>query len=321
MRGLRLTDRPEQADILFISHPKELDQIPQILPITLAPGQKLVLLSEEPFWDTVWGRDPLRRHQLLQTPDGPVPVTVLNHCTSTLYEFDEIPYFLLTNHHFSTRYGLWFRRNATRSAADWAAHFHTVPLQAAFLMRYRLDPFYDATFAEDTVFSLNNRRTEIARACHGPGMLREGTGWGDTPPRQSLPDWHLDKFLHLNRRCRFLGAIENTHQTHYISEKIFDAWAVGAIPLYEARPGHRVHDLARPGSWLNTDGMAPADIPHIMTQTATTMKTEGFEAYAAQQARLARLFSDPGPLHRELNRLHAALLREFNAVLAEPATR
>jgi len=318
LHGIQLTDRPEAADIVTLAHPKDLQTFGAELRATLSPAQRLVLLSEEPFWDTLWGKDPLNRQQLCETPAGPLPFTLLNHVTSEIFAFDEIPYFLLTDHHFSTRYALWFRRNAALTARDWGVHFHRPLLQAAFVMKFRLDPFYEASFARGAVTSLCNRRTQIAQACQGPGFQRDGEGWGEVPPRQSLLDWHLDKFLLYNRRCRFFSAIENTHLARYVTEKLFDAYAIGAIPLYIAQPGHRVHDLALPGSWVNLHDIPPSEVPALLAHRAEAIDPETLEIYAAQQRRLAQLFDDPAPLLRELARLQAALLAEFLRVLDTP---
>ena len=302
---IRVVETIAQADIVIVSHTKDLDTHSADLKARLSPHQRLVLLSEEPFWDTVWGQAPQQRHLQVQTSAGALPVVQLNHQTSAIYDFDRIPYFLLTHHHFRTRYGLWFRHNAQLSAQDWRDHFRQRAGRAAFVMARRRSTRYEVPFC------LCNQRTDVAEAC--TSAVRLGQGWGDQPPRQELPDWHLEKLLELDWRFGFVGAIENTLLPTYITEKIFDAWALGAFPLYLADAGHRVHDLARPGSWVNLLDVPPADIPARLAGFDLTV--ERLEAYAAQQADMARLFGSEAPTWAELDRLRDVLALEFKTAL------
>ena len=41
---------------------------------------------------TIWGRNPFTREQTHHTDDDPLPVTVLNHATSRIYDFERIPF-------------------------------------------------------------------------------------------------------------------------------------------------------------------------------------------------------------------------------------
>lgn len=311
----QVIDRMDGADIVILSHPKDLDNLAGQLRRRLSAAQRVVLLSEEPFWDTIWGRTPLVRNQFWPTPMEDLPVTVLNHHTSAIYDFDTIPYFLLTEYHFMTRYRRWFARNAARRPSDWQVHFRAAPYQAGFLMARRQSPRYDVAFPEAEVFSLCNQRTAMAEACQGPGFWHRGQGWHpDTPRRQALPDWHLNKFLSLDRQLRFLCAVENTHQHNYVTEKIFDAYAIGAIPLYAAGPRHRVHEIAKAGTFLNLIDTPPSDLPDRLAQF--DMDAAFCDSYAHQQRGLATLFADQTHLIRELDRLSQALEHECIQVLA-----
>ncbi|WP_139246494.1 glycosyltransferase family 10 domain-containing protein [Thalassovita taeanensis] len=308
-----MTEDPGRADIVAVSHTKDLEIFGAGLRRSLSRDQRLILLSEEPFWDTCWGTSPLERDLVHDTPDGPLPLTQLNHVTSAIYDFDKIPYFPLTSAHFSTRYTRWFSRNSMRSASGWKEHLTSSLGQAVFMMARRKSPRYEVTFPQAGVFSICNQRTAIAEACQGVEMVHLGQGWHDTPPRQGLTDWHLDKFLTLDGGYCFVSAIENTHQYSYVTEKLFDAYAVGAVPLYVAGTPHRVHELALPGTWLNLLDVPFQEIPELMADFAMTPAF--FEVYAEQQAGLARLFGDRDILHAELARLSAALFDEFSGVL------
>lgn len=301
---------------MIVSHSKDLDNYTPQIRSGISAGQPLILLSEEPFWDTVWGKDPLRRVQH-HTADGePVPFVYLNHFTSDIYKFDEVPYFLLTDTRFFTRYASWFRRNAGRSAADWRGHFATARHRVAFLAEYRNEDRFGIRFDGHDIFGMGTLRTQIALACNGPDVLRSGAGWNTLPRRQDLPDWHMDKFLDLDGNCRMLSAIENTHHTDYISEKLFDAFAVGAVPLYIAGPNHRVHDLVPAGSFINLYGLTPDE---AADRIAMFNPDESFiQNYQAAQTRLADLFSTPAAMMREYTRLSATLERELRDVTSKP---
>lgn len=311
--AIRVTDDPARADIVAVAHSKDLDTYAETLR-ALSPNQKLLLLSEEPFWDTCWGHDPLTRDLTHPAASGQLRLTQLNHMTSAIFDFAAIPYFLLTDSHFATRYGLWFARNAQIDPAGWRRHFARVSGQGAFMLARRTSPRYEVDFPGHEVFSLCNQRTAIAEACLRPGFAHIGRGWQDAPPRQDLLDWHLDKFLTLKGRFRFICAIENTHQANYVTEKIFDAWAAGAVPLYMAGPGHRVHDLALPGSWVNLIDCPPEEVP--ATLAAFPQGAEFSETYFAQQRWMAEMFGDRDVWRREFDRLRAALVAEFETVLA-----
>ncbi|WP_146591370.1 glycosyltransferase family 10 domain-containing protein [Puniceibacterium confluentis] len=305
-----VTEAAAQADLLAVAHSRDLPAAAA----ALQSGQRLVLLSEEPLWDTVWSADPLRRRQSLDTPAGPVPFTVLNHATSTVYDFARIPYFLLTDSAFFARYARWFARNATLSAADWRARLGAARWDVAFMAELRQEAVFDVDWPGRDLFGLGAARTRIALACNQGRVLRTGAGWNTLPRRQDLPDWHLEKFLDLDGQCRLLSAIENTHQNNYVSEKIFDAYAVGAVPLYVAGPGHRVHDLVPGASFLNL---------YRLSAEAAAERIAGFvpdaaqiEAYGAAQARLAALFATPAALLAEHARLRAALVQELEQVLS-----
>lgn len=312
LRDIRLVSDPGRADIVAVAHSKDLDGQASRLG-ALSRDQRALLLSEEPFWDTIWGQDPLRRDLVHTAPDGPVAVTQLNHRTSTLYRFDRIPYFLLTAEHFRTRYQVWFARNAQRSAGDWQAHFAQRAGRLGFVMARRHSPRYEVRFPGSPVRSLCNLRTEIAEACQGPGTICMGRGWSGDGPRQALVDWHLQKMLDVRDRFACLGAVENTHDPDYITEKLFDAYAAGAVPLYLAGAGHRVAELAEAGSWVNLDGLEPAQVPARLAALDTGPAF--CAAYARQQQRLAALFADRDVLEAEYDRLRRALVSEFTAVL------
>jgi len=301
------------ADLVIVAHSKDLERHGLALRQRLRPDQRLVLLSEEPLWDTVWAPTPLRRAQVHMTAAGRLPYVFLNHHSSTIFDFDRIPYFLLTEHAFFPRYARWFARNGARTPEDWARHFEQTEFDIGFIAEYRDGAEFDATFPAAGIYGLGKRRTEIALACTQGRVLRTGAGWNRLPRRQSLPDWHLEKFLDYDHRIRLLSAIENTHQDNYVSEKIFDSFAMGAVPLYIAGPLHRVSDLAPSGSWLNLVGLSPADAAARIGEFRISDRF--LTRYATAQRALADLFASPGALVAEHDRLRRALVRELGACL------
>lgn len=308
-------DRPEAADMLVFAHMLDIQAAPRALVEDWrARRRPVVLLSEEPFWDTIWGRQPLTRHRVIETRYGALPVVQLTHGTSAIFTFGEIPYYLLTHHRFAAAYGARFARNRAVSASEWRRRFAAREVDLTFMFERRPEPYHAMCWPEGDVIGLCSWRTELAEACRGERVHLLGRSWQGGPSRFELSNWHLDKITRLDDATRLLGAIENTHQPDYLTEKLFDAFACGAIPLYYASRGHRVHDLGLPAaSWINLFALDPA---------AAAAQVAGFdaarfdfEAYRAAQEALAERFCDTALWVRERSRLKEALLGELEAVL------
>ena len=313
--ALEEVDHPGAADLYVFAHSLDVEAAPaELVQDWRRRRRPVVILSEEPFWDTVWGRRPLARHRVLETPSGAVPVVQLNHGTSGIYRFDRIPYYLLTNHRFAAAYGARFARNAALSGADWAKRFAARPAALTFMFERRPEPFHALRWPEAGLIGLCSWRTELAEHCTWPGVERLGQSWGAGGSRFELDNWHLDKIVRLDGHARMIGAIENTHQADYITEKLFDAFACGAWPVYFAARSHRVHGLDLPqAAWINLYGLSPARGAARLREFAPG--AEDFDAYAAAQGALAARFGDPGAWVAERARLRAAVLGELQAVL------
>ena len=314
---VQVVERVEQADIILIAHSKDLLNCADIL--AGLGDQKTVLLSEEPFCDTIWGADPFAREQQFDHNGRMLSFSVLNHSTSGIFDFDQIPYFLLTDHSYSARYAYRFRINARKSAADWKAHFAAPALQAAFVAEKRLNEKFAVSFPEHDTYGLCRFRSQVTAAyrtgAYQTGdVLRAGLGWRKGAVRQALSDWHLEKLLELDGRCRFVSALENTHQRTYVTEKFFDAFAVGGVPLYYASPAHRVHGIVPAGSWINLFGQTPEQA--VKTINAVPFEDAFFDRYTQAQAQLADLFCTPQAMVRERARLRAALIGALHPLIA-----
>jgi hypothetical protein len=322
---VEITDDPAAARIVAFAHPLDLVRHGRALAGLLArrPRLRAVLLSEEPFWDSCWAADPFSPRQLHDAGRGlAVPYAVLNHHTAGFYRADRVPYFLLTDPRYIARYRPRLARNAGFAAADWQRHFRSLPHDAAFVAEKRTLPRHAPAFPERGVWGLSLFRTRLARHCRGASVLRLGQGWAEGPPRQALADWHADKLERLDMACRYLSAVENTHQAPYVTEKLFDAFAVGAVPLYVAGPGHAAGRLLGQGGWINLwdrldrTGSGPAGFgPRQAFDAARPVGAALADAYAAAQDRLARLFETEAAVEAERDRLADGIAAALAALL------
>lgn len=302
---ISLTPDAHAADIVCFAHPEDARIWPHLA--DLSAQKPVTILSEEPFWDSLFSPDPTAPLIVLPSCEGGVPLWQINHHRSAIFDFAKIPYLLLTDHRAGPRLAAKFRRNAGLTPQDWQAAFQARAESVVFMAARREESFHDFT-PQDGIFGLSRWRSRLAAAC--PGALKLGAGWNNGPDRRHLPDWHLDKLTRMDGRARILSAIENTHQPTYLSEKLFDAFACGARPLYVAGPSHGIHRLNLPAaSWINLWGLDLRDaIQRIQTEPLD------FSAYAQAQRQLATLFADPANWLAERARLKRALLSEMSAL-------
>lgn len=273
---------------------------------------RFVVISEEPLWDSVWALNVSARTYPLDASSSDVMVHAFNHQNSDIFEFETIPYFLTTTDHFLLRYARLFARNAALSADDWLQHWQRAPIDAAFYAEKRDDERYGVNLPKDDIIGLCPYRTALAGLCTQGTVLRVGKGWGEGPARQALADWHLDKLTNLDRRCRIVSAVENTHQNGYITEKMFDAFAVGAIPVYYAGPRHRITDIVAPDTFINVHGeSAERAAERIQSFTPDRAFAEG---YRAAQRALAERFGDPATLVRERQRVSGRVTKALRTL-------
>jgi hypothetical protein len=308
-----LVDAPDDADILLISHFSDVDLFGQAIHSMLrrCPGLRLVLFSEEPFWDSCAMPDPFSRIQRFPTYDGVIDCVVLNHETTQMYRAEHIPYFLLTDPRYIAHYRPLFDRNAGWSVEDWVTHFTQARIDAVYLAGRRHSPNQAPDFGDDRMRGLSVWRSHMADACQGHMIIREGAGWSSGPRRQDLADWHSDKLQRFDLQVRYMSAFENTHQRNYISEKIWDAFAVGSVPLYVASKTHALHRLIGSAGWLNFHEAVPTAIVFVAD---TPVDLPMAASYAAQQHKLAKLFANAALIDAEYSRFCDALLAELDNV-------
>ncbi|WOI53607.1 exostosin family protein [Parvularcula sp. LCG005] len=276
----------------------------------------LVVVSEEPLWDTIWSPD--FRHQSGQIigEDFSEAYAIINHTNSDVFNFREIPYFTSTDDRYILHYRQMFERNRHYTPEDLLLHWKNAEIRGAFFAERRDDPKYDFSAPELDIYGLSAFRTQIASSFIGQqSMLVVGKDWErDTLPRQKLPDWHLDKLVTLDRKTFIASGLENTHQRNYITEKIFDAYATLSIPLYWASPEHRIHEIASEGSFLNLYDRTAEDSAQLIRTFEPDLSFA--KLYLDTQERLFRKFSSISLLTEErrgfAERLHATLLSRLN---------
>lgn len=311
--------RAEDADFLvtgfnldFKENPHEVKRL-----LEINPNLKLVVLSEEPLWDTLWSGD-------FQNPKATLRVNkdeeefvfdyfVLNHVTSEIFNLAKIPYFVTTCNDFFVRYNNLFRRNAQLDAKDYLKNWESSEFRYSFFAAKRVSESSSVSFKNDTVLGLNRFRSLVAEGLELDGILREGQGWQVKEQRQALPNWHLDKLAKLDKNSFVVSALENTHLDTYISEKIFDAFAVGAIPIYYAQPQHKVFELVPEESFINVAGKSIEEA--IKTIEEFEVNDAFMKNYMVAQEQLAELFTNQKHYVDERRRVADEMLKAFTKLI------
>lgn len=308
---LTFTEDPAKADVLLFSFIEDLRNSFSIISDALnkKPRLKIVVLSEEPLWDTLWSGDFTQKQCSDQKNNPAIDYTFLNHFTTKIYEFRRFPYFITTCDHYYLRYANFFKRNARIDLNTLRNIWSKAPYRQAFFAEKRIGKNYEIQLKNcHDVLGLCSYRSELAELAE-PNSLRVGQGWGSFVRRQALPDWHLDKLATLDRQSFIVSALENTHQRDYITEKIFDAFAVLGVPIYFAGPQHAIHRLLPEGGYINLYGLTPADAARRIKEF---MPDDSYvKAYRDSQSRLASLFSNPQEYWFERARILDLIIEEL----------
>ena len=312
---LAFTETPEKADLLLSGFNLDLREGARTLAGLLEkrPAIKLAVISEEPLWDTTWSGGFTERQRSLSAGGQEIPYLMLNHQTSRIFEYRRLPYFLLTSDDFAARYRGLLEKQLGIAPDALLDRWRKAPIDQAFFAERRSGETYSKSFPALDIRGLSAYRSQVAECAGEAGILRVGKGWDEGQRRQELPDWHLDKIAQLKGRARIVSAYENTHHRSYVSEKIFDAFAVGGIPGYYAGPQHRVFGLVPETAMINTHGLTP---PDAAARLAGFAADKAFaEAYLATQASLFRLFGDTDAIVSERRRVIKEVLAEIEALI------
>ncbi|SDE59052.1 exostosin domain-containing protein [Ruegeria marina] len=306
---IRVEQDPFKADVVMTGFNLDLKENPELFGklVRERPETRIMVISEEPLWDSLWSGGFASTSRKIKCGDTDVAYTFLNHSNSAIYDFDRIPYFLLTDNDLLARYGLLIKQNSALSSRDLLARWNNAPISAAFIAEKREGDKYEKSFPDHALYGLSSYRSEVAAKTRGKGVLREGKGWHSDKPRQDLPDWHLDKLAALTGRVRVMSSFENTHQHHYISEKIIDAFVVGGIPTYYADENHGIYKLVSPACMINTFGQSASAAAKSISET--TPNPEMAEAWLETAQNLQSLLVDHKAILAERHRIAEAVLK------------
>jgi hypothetical protein len=311
---LAFVDDPAAADLILSGFNLDWrENVAVLQPLLARPRPpKLVVMSEEPLSDVTWSGPFTGRDGRMTVKDTEIRYAFISHETSDVFHFDRLPYFVLTDDRYPVRYANLMARFAGMAPDALLRRWQAAPVTAAFFVEKREGEIYSGSFPERDITRLSAYRSAVAAQTPGAGVLRVGLGWGVPVRRQDLPDWHLDKLAQLDGRTRMVAAYENVHQHDYISEKIFDAFATGGVPVYWAGPRHRVFDLVPATAMVNTVDL---DAAAAARRIAAFVPDRAFaESWLATCARLAALFGDAGAIAAERRRVAEAAVAELLAL-------
>lgn len=311
---LEFVENPIQADLIVSGFNIDFrDNIDTLLPaLKRTHKPKLAVISEEPLWDITWSGPFRGKTGQIFAKETEINYTFLGHETSDIFEFKRLPYFILTSNSYPVRYANMISRFAKLSPKEMCDRWAKASIPAAFFMEKRMGEAYSAVFPDRDVAALSAYRTNVAECTEAPGVVRIGKGWNDDSRRQNLPDWHLDKLARLDGQARIISAFENVHQRNYITEKIFDAFAAGAVPLYWASPKHRIFELISDQSFLNTYTLSPQESARKIT--SFTPDRAFAEAWLFSAARIVEIFSDVAGVQEERRRVAQSTLQSVIAI-------
>lgn len=310
---VEIVKKLEDADILVtgfdIDFRENMDTVARLQKQN--PRLRLAVISEEPLWDTVWAAGFRERAISISEKGHTVRYAAINHTNSDVFDFRALPYFITTTDDYVARYNHFFTRNAQLKPEAVLDRWRNASIPAAFYAEKRVDPRYAKAHPDLGIHGLSAFRSELAEVFERKGVLRVGQGWGDAPKRQSLADWHLDKLASLDGKALLVSAVENTHQRSYVTEKLFDAFAVGGVPLYWADKDHGVHRLVS-GGFLNLHGRSPKEAAETLGKWRPDLDMA--KAWTATQRDLAARFSDPALLARERGRVADRVIEHLEQI-------
>lgn len=308
-------DDPKQADFLIVGFDTDLVQnSEEILKfVDQNPSLRLVVLSEEPLWDSIWSKQYKQKKSRLVIGGRELPVTTLNHVTSRIFDFDKIPYYVTTRDVYAQRYASLMGRGSDDAPSELLRRWSAAARQYASVAERREGDQYSVREPALDLVGLCSYRSELASALKARGGLCLGKGWHGDAPRQALPDWHLDKLAQLDGQVFRLSALENTHLNNYITEKIFDAFCVGAYPVYYAGKGHRVRELVADSAFLNIYDMDAASAAHAVGAFEPGLSDA--EAWLESRARIRGLFSQADALVAERARVAVEVKKELREIV------
>lgn len=307
-------NKPEDADFIVFGFYIDIKENISIIKHALAinPNIKVVVLSEEPLWDTLWSGDFTKKRQKVNIEGFDLEYYFLNHQTTSIFNFEKIPYFLTTSDDYIVRYHSLFKNNSMLTSSDIKDIWAHARVDKAFYAEHRLGDKYNVIHKTLDTRGLCSFRTELTSKFVDEGALIVGQGWSETEKRQKLADWHLDKLAALHHQTFMISALENTHQPSYITEKIFDAFSALAVPIYFSSNTHSVNKIVNKKTFINV-------FDKTVDAAASSIKSFEFNdefvsGYKQQQVDFYNLFSDYKIIYKERNRVSHEIYKELSAL-------
>lgn len=287
-------DNPERADFLVCGFFGDIKAYSEFIADVKCKNEnvQLVVLSEEPLWDTLWyyrWERPI--HDVIVEVGGTTQkwsFHFVNHANSDIFDFYKLPYFITTENLYTQRYYQLLKLSSSLSSKDLLKRWQQSKSRYSFIAEKRLRDAYHKEDHNSQLLGLSVYRTRLAMEVqeqHSEATYCMGKGWKSENTRQSLADWHLNKIITLSDDNFVVSAIENTVLDNYISEKPFDALSLGGLPIYWANESHRIHEFLSSDSMINIAGLDYKRAARLIVEFEPTL----LNAEALIQARLSLL--------------------------------
>ena len=275
-----IVSKPEKADFLVCGFFGDIKTSSDLIASVKSknPSIQLVVLSEEPLWDTLWcyrWERPI--HDVIVEVGGEDykwPFHFVNHANSDVFDFYKIPYFITTENLYTQRYCQLLKLTSSLPSKEILKRWQRAKSRYSFIAEKRLRESYHKEGHNSLLLGLSVYRTKVAMEVqkqNGAATRCIGKGWESENPRQSLADWHLNKLVTLSDDNFVVSAIENTALDNYISEKPFDALSLGALPVYWANESHRIHEFINSDSMINIAGSDYRDAAKLILDFEPTI--------------------------------------------------
>ena len=213
--------------------------------LRMNPQLKLFVISEEPLWDTIYAKNyqaSIIDSKTCLKSDDSIQFTYLSHHTSDIFDYSHLPYFITTNPVYISHYISLLSKWLLKPKNSRHVFLKASNKQPFFMLAERRTEHW-FSFDESSLGlrCLCQERSHLGDKLFDHGVV-SGKGFQNhTIVRQELHDWHLDKLLSSYGRYKCVSAIENTFHVNYVTEKIFDAYAVGGIPVYYSSSQHSIN--------------------------------------------------------------------------------
>lgn len=244
----------EKADIIIISHANDIfNNLKCTLPILENPSLKIFLLSEEPLWDSMCENtlNPKLDKMNLDFSDFNLEINLINHSSSDLFDYEEIPFFLTTNKQYIINYILSLKHLSSINEKNILSHWKNKKYNFCAIERNTIGNSVFRFKSSSDIPILSQERSKFCLKLQKDldKTFIFGEGWDslnkDIMHSENLRHtiysshkscfWHKEKLHFLQKNAQFLMSSENTMCKNYITEKFFDGPTTLSIPLFIAK--------------------------------------------------------------------------------------